>query len=70
MIVAGGSAYPRVIDFARFRAIADSVGALLMVDMAHFAGLVAGGRATVAAAARACPSRPRRTRRCAARAAA
>jgi glycine hydroxymethyltransferase len=43
LIVAGGSAYPRVIDFARFRAIADSVGAFLMVDMAHFAGLVAGG---------------------------
>ncbi|MGE0095869.1 MAG: serine hydroxymethyltransferase [Alphaproteobacteria bacterium] len=43
LIIAGGSAYPRVIDFARFRAIADSVGALLFVDMAHFAGLVAGG---------------------------
>jgi glycine hydroxymethyltransferase len=43
IIIAGGSAYPRVIDFARFRAIADAVGALLMVDMAHFAGLVAGG---------------------------
>jgi glycine hydroxymethyltransferase len=43
LIVAGGSAYPRVIDFARFRKIADSVGAYLMVDMAHFAGLVAGG---------------------------
>ncbi|MFN3232131.1 MAG: serine hydroxymethyltransferase [Alphaproteobacteria bacterium] len=43
LIIAGGSAYPRVIDFARFREIADSVGALLMVDMAHFAGLVAGG---------------------------
>lgn len=43
LIIAGGSAYPRTIDFARFRAIADSVGALLMVDMAHFAGLVAGG---------------------------
>ncbi len=43
LIIAGGSAYPRVIDFARFRQIADSVGALLMVDMAHFAGLVAGG---------------------------
>jgi glycine hydroxymethyltransferase len=43
MIIAGGSAYPRVIDFARFRAIADKVGAYLMVDMAHFAGLVAGG---------------------------
>ncbi len=43
LIVAGGSAYPRVIDFARFRAIADEVGAYLMVDMAHVAGLVAGG---------------------------
>ena len=43
LIIAGGSAYPRVIDFARFRAIADQVGAYLMVDMAHFAGLVAGG---------------------------
>ena len=43
LILAGGSAYPRIIDFARFRAIADKVGAYLMVDMAHFAGLVAGG---------------------------
>ena len=43
VIVGGGSAYPRVWDFARMRAIADSVGAYLMVDMAHFAGLVAGG---------------------------
>lgn len=43
IIVAGGSAYPRIIDFERFRQIADSVGAYLMVDMAHFAGLVAGG---------------------------
>ena len=43
LIVAGGSAYPRVIDFAKFREIADAVGAYLMVDMAHFAGLVAGG---------------------------
>lgn len=43
LIIAGGSAYPRVIDFKRIRAIADSVGALMMVDMAHFAGLVAGG---------------------------
>ncbi len=43
LIIAGGSAYPRIIDFARFRAIADKVGAVLMVDMAHFAGLVAGG---------------------------
>lgn len=43
LIVAGGSAYPRQIDFARFRKIADECGAYLMVDMAHFAGLVAGG---------------------------
>jgi glycine hydroxymethyltransferase len=43
LIIAGGSAYPRIIDFARFRAIADRCGAHLMVDMAHFAGLVAGG---------------------------
>jgi glycine hydroxymethyltransferase len=43
LIIAGGSAYSRVIDFARFRRIADEIGAVLMVDMAHFAGLVAGG---------------------------
>src|SRR6516162_9209384 len=43
LIIAGGSAYSRIIDFARFRMIADAVGAHLMVDMAHFAGLVAGG---------------------------
>ena len=43
LIIAGGSAYPRTIDFARFRAVADSIGALLLVDMAHFAGLVAAG---------------------------
>src|SRR3546814_18335998 len=43
MIIAGGSAYPRFIDFERFRAICDKVGAYLFVDMAHFAGLVAGG---------------------------
>lgn len=43
LIVAGASAYPRVIDFARLRAIADEVGAMLMVDMAHIAGLVAAG---------------------------
>ena len=41
--MAGGSAYPRIIDFAAFRAVADEVARLLMVDMAHFAGLVAGG---------------------------
>lgn len=44
IIIAGGSAYSRQFDFARFREIADSVGALLLVDMAHFAGLVAGGQ--------------------------
>src|SRR5215210_6615039 len=43
VIVTGGSAYPRIIDFRHFREIADEVGAVLMVDMAHFAGLVAGG---------------------------
>jgi glycine hydroxymethyltransferase len=43
LIIAGGSAYPRVIDFARIRRVADEVGAVFMVDMAHFAGLVAGG---------------------------
>jgi glycine hydroxymethyltransferase len=43
IIIAGGSAYPRIIDFARFRAIADRAGAWFMVDMAHFAGLVAAG---------------------------
>ena len=43
VIIAGGSAYPRTIDFARFRSIADEVGAILHVDMAHFAGLVAAG---------------------------
>ena len=42
LIIGGGSAYPRIIDFARLRETADSVGAILMVDMAHFAGLVAG----------------------------
>ena len=44
LIIAGGSAYPRVIDFARFRAIADKVDALFMVDMAHFSGIVAAGQ--------------------------
>jgi glycine hydroxymethyltransferase len=43
MIIGGGSAYPRIIDFKRMREIADKVGALYLVDMAHFAGLVAGG---------------------------
>ncbi len=44
LILAGGSAYPRIIDFAAFRRVADEVGAYFMVDMAHFAGLVAGGQ--------------------------
>jgi glycine hydroxymethyltransferase len=43
MIIAGGSAYPRIIDFQKFRQVADSVGAILLVDMAHFSGLVAAG---------------------------
>jgi glycine hydroxymethyltransferase len=43
LIIAGGSAYSRAIDFARFRAVADKIGAYLMVDMAHYAGLIAGG---------------------------
>jgi glycine hydroxymethyltransferase len=43
LIIGGGSAYPRIIDFPRMRAIADKVGALLLIDMAHFSGLVAGG---------------------------
>jgi len=55
VIVAGGSAYPRIIDFRKFRELADSVGAKLMVDMAHFAGLVAGG-----AASEPVPARPYR----------
>ncbi len=54
LIIAGGSAYPRFIDFARIRAVADEVGAYFMVDMAHFAGLVAAGIYPVAAAACAC----------------
>ena len=54
LILAGGTAYSRIWDWKRFREIADSVGAYLMVDMAHIAGLVAGGAAPVAAAACAC----------------
>ncbi len=56
LLLAGWSAYPRQLDFARFREIADEVGALLMVDMAHFAGLVAAGPAPE-------PGRRRRGRR-------
>ena len=55
MILCGYSAYPRTIDFAKFREIADEVGALLMADIAHIAGLIVGGRASVAV-----PARPRR----------
>jgi glycine hydroxymethyltransferase len=69
LIVAGASAYPRFWDFPRMRAIADKVGARLMMDMAHIAGLVAAHLHPDP-----CPtamsSPPRRTRRCAARAAA
>ncbi len=54
LILAGGTAYSRIWDWKRFREIADKVGAYLMVDMAHIAGLVAGGRASLAAAACAC----------------
>ena len=54
LIIAGGSAYPRFIDFARIRRVADEVGAYFMVDMAHFAGLVAAGAVPQPAAARAC----------------
>ena len=54
VIIAGGSAYPRIIDFRRFREIADAVGAYLMVDMAHFAGLVAGGVASEPVSPRPC----------------
>ena len=71
LIIAGGSAYSRAWDFKRFREIADSVGAYFLVDMAHFAGLVAGG----VPMPRRCPMpmsprRPRPTSRCAGRAAA
>ena len=70
LIIAGGSAYGRIIDFERFREIADSVGAYLMVDMAHFAGLVAGGRLSRARCRTPTSSPPPPTRPCAGRAAA
>ncbi len=69
VIIAGWSAYPRQLDFAAFRRIADEVGAYLWVDMAHFAGLVAAGLHRTRWSTRT-SSRPRRTRRSAARAAA
>ena len=69
MITAGASAYPRIIDFARMGEIADEVGALLLADMAHIAGLVAAG--CIPAPCRTpISSPPPRTRPCAARAAA
>ena len=70
LIVAGWSAYPRQLDFAEFRRIADEVGAYLMVDMAHFAGLVAAGLHPSPGAARRTSSPPPRTRPSAVRAAA
>ncbi len=69
MITAGASAYPRIIDFKRMREIADSVGALLFVDMAHIAGLVAAGHSSQPRAAMPILSPPPRIRPCAARAA-
>ena len=69
MIIAGFSAYSRVIDLERFRAIADAVGAYFFVDMAHVAGLVAAGSIRTRCRTPT-SSRPPRTRRCAARAAA
>ena len=70
LILAGWSAYPRFLDFERFRAIADEVDALLMVDMAHFAGPRRGRRAPEPGPARATSSPRRSTRRSAAPAAA
>ncbi len=69
LIIAGGSAYPRTLDFKRFREIADSVGAYLMVDMAHFAGLVPEASIPIRWNTRMW-SPPPPTRPCAARAAA
>lgn len=69
MIIAGFSAYSQIVDWAKFREIADEVGAYLLVDMAHVSGLVAAGVYLAR-----CPtptwSRPRRTKLCAARVAA
>ncbi len=68
LLVAGWSAYPRELDFARFREIADEVGALLMVDMAHFAGLVAAGLHPIPSTTAPMSSRRQPTRRWAGRA--
>ena len=70
LIFCGGTAIPRTIDFAAFAEIAREVGAMLVADIAHIAGLDRRRRAPVAGAATPTSSRPRRTRRCAARAAA
>ena len=70
MIICGHTAYPRLIDFAAFRSIADEVGAILWVDAAHFIGLVAGGAIPSPGAVRRRRDASRRTRCCAARAAA
>ena len=70
MIIAGYSAYSRVIDFAAFAEVAKEIGAIFMVDMAHFAGLVGDGRTIRRRCRTPTSSRRRRTRRCAARAAA
>ena len=67
LIIAGGSAYARIIDFAAFRSIADEVGAFLLVDMSHFSGLVAGGVYPSPVPHAHIVTRPR-TRRCAVRA--
>ncbi len=64
LIIAGASAYPRIIDFARFRQIADEVGAKLLVDMAHIAGLIAAGDTRLALSTHTTPP-PRLTRPCA-----
>ena len=63
VILAGWSAYPRVLDFERFREIADEVGAYLVVDMAHFAGLVAAGLHPESRSRTPMSSPPRCTRR-------
>ena len=70
MIIAGATAYPRLIDFAAFREIADEVGAMLMVDAAHFIGLVAGKAIPSPVPLRRRRHASPRTRCCAARAAA
>ena len=69
MIICGATAYPRLIDFAAFRSIADEAGAILMVDAAHFIGLVAGSAIPSPVPVRRRGRASPRTRSCAARAA-